>query len=492
MYKTGDSARYLTDGNIEYLSRLDNQLKIRGFRIELGEIEAVLSQHPAVFQTAVIAREDVPGDKRLVAYVVLLEKLASIISDLRNFLKQKLPEYMIPSYFVLVDGLPLSPNGKVDRKALPAPEIAAIAGENTKVAPRTPQEEILALIWAEVLGVEQIGIYDNFFELGGHSLLATQVISRVRTAWAVEIPLRSLFEHPTIAGLAKSVELAQKQEQSIPPLVAIARNQHLPLSFAQQRLWFLNALEPDSAFYNIPIMVRLEGQLNQAALEQSLNEIIQRHEVLRTNFITLDGQPIQVIHSTQNLNLEVLVSAIATREEGVAQTKNETYVLKTETPHPLCDSAPLREINHPPNIQHPEAKQLATQLIQRPFNLASDLLVRATLLRLSQTDHILLLTIHHIVCDGWSIGILAQELAALYQAFCQQLPSPLPNLPIQYADFAVWQRQWLQKDVLESQLAYWQQQLADAPSLLPLPTDRPRPAVKTFAGRIIPLYCLES
>ncbi|BAZ49869.1 amino acid adenylation domain-containing protein [Nostoc sp. NIES-4103] len=488
LYKTGDSARYLTDGNIEYLSRLDNQLKIRGFRIELGEIEAVLSQHPAVFQTAVIAREDVPGDKRLVAYVVLLEKITSAISDLRSFLKQKLPEYMIPAYFVLLDGLPISPNGKVDRKALPAPEIAGIAGENNKIAPRTPQEEILALIWTEVLGIEQIGIHDNFFELGGHSLLATQVISRMRTAWAVEIPLRSLFENPTIAGLAKTVESAQKQEQTIPPLVAIARNQNLPLSFAQQRLWFLNALQPDSAFYNIPIMVRLEGQLNQAALEQSLNEIIQRHEVLRTNFITVDSQPIQIIHPNQNLNVQLL-ELRSQPEKNLAQTTDET-------PHPLCatdtflksgnpptevsSSAPLGDQTH--SIQHPQAQQLATQEIQRPFNLTCDPLVRATLLKLSQTDHILLLVIHHIVCDGWSIGILAQELAALYQAFNQQLPSPLPTLPIQYADFAVWQRQWLQKDVLDPQLAYWQKQLADAPALLPLPTDRPRPAVKTFRG----------
>jgi amino acid adenylation domain-containing protein len=448
LYKTGDLARYLTDGNIEYLGRLDDQVKIRGFRIELGEIEAVLGQHPAVRKTVVIVREDIPGNKRLVAYVVVNQLTAPTIPQLQQFLKQKLPEYMVPSAIVLLDALPLTPNGKIDRRALPAPDAVRSEGEAAYAAPRTPVEEMLAGIWADVLGVNQVGIHDNFFELGGHSLLATQLVSRLRDTFCVELPLRGLFESPTVVELAERIEAVHRSELDLqaPPLLPVSREGKLPLSFAQTRLWFLEQLQPGSA-YNIAAAVRLMGSLHVAALEQSLNEIVQRHETLRTTFTTLSGEPVQVIAPVLALSL------------------------------PLVD---LRQL--PEAQQELEVERLASEEAQRPFDPSIGPLLRATLLQLGEAEHVLLLTMHHIVSDGWSMGVLIRELAALYQAFSTGNPSPLPELPIQYADFAHWQHQWLQGEVLETQLVYWQQQLAGAPAVLELPTDRPRPAVQTFRG----------
>ncbi len=448
LYKTGDLARYRSDGKIEYLGRIDNQVKIRGFRIELAEIEAILSQHADVRQTTVIAREDTPGSPRLVAYLVRHQKSAPTISDLRRFVASKLPEYMIPSAFVFLEALPLTPNGKIDRRALPVPDLTrerAIAF----VAPRTPSEEMLALIWGDVLGVELVGIHDNFFELGGHSLLATQLISRVRTTFGMELPLRSLFQAATIADLAEHIQQWQREVSEIaaPPLRPAARDAALPLSFAQQRLWFLDQLEPNSTLYNMPVAVRLQGQLQLTALEQSFQEIIRRHEALRTNFITQDGQPIQVINPDSFWQVSIL---------------DLRHLSESE-----------RELS---------SQQLATTAAHKPFDLGKEPLVRATLLVLEETEHILLLTMHHIISDGWSMGVIVKELAALYSAFCQGQPSPLAELPIQYADFAVWQRQWLQGDVVASQLSYWQQQLRCAPALLSLPTAGTRPALQTFQG----------
>jgi amino acid adenylation domain-containing protein len=450
LYKTGDLACYQPDGNIEFLGRLDDQVKIRGFRIELGEIEAVLSQHPVVQQSVVVVREDIPGNQQLVAYLVPDKEQARLtVSELRQFLKQQLPEYMAPSAFVTLDSLPLTPNGKVDRRALPGLQMARLEVETTLVAPRTPIEEILALIWTDILGVKQVGIHDNFFELGGHSLLATQVISRVRSTLAVELPLSSLFKNPTVIGLAECVETALSVGQSIvaPPLLPIARSVEMPLSFAQARLWFLDQLEPGNAFYNIPAAVRLSGQLNLAALEQSLNQIISRHEALRTNFVTVNGQPVQVIASTLTLTV------------------------------PVVD---LRQV--PESELERDCQRLANEEAVQPFDLATEPLVRTKLLQLSESEHVLLLTMHHIVSDGWSMGVLVRELAALYEAFCNDSLLVLPELPIQYPDFAVWQQQWLQAEVLESQLGYWKQQLDGASALLELPTDRPRLAVQTFRG----------
>ena len=278
LYKTGDLARYRPDGNIEFLGRSDHQVKIRGFRIELGEIEGTLGQHPAVREAIVQVQEDGSGEKRLVAYVAAEEEARPTANELRGFLKDKLPEHMVPAVFVLLDAFPLTANGKVDRRALPTPEGRRPELDEAFVACRTPTEELLADIWRQVLGVERVGIYDNFFQLGGHSLLATQVVSRIREAFQVEMPLRRLFETPTVAGLAESIEGGRGTGLQAPPIVPVPRDGELPLSFAQQRLWFIDQLEPGSSVYNFPAAVRLKGPLNLVALKQSLNEIVKRHE----------------------------------------------------------------------------------------------------------------------------------------------------------------------------------------------------------------------
>ncbi|MGA3164142.1 MAG: amino acid adenylation domain-containing protein [Verrucomicrobiota bacterium] len=449
MYKTGDLACYRPDGNIEFLGRADHQVKIRGFRIELGEIEAVLGQHPAVREAVVVAREDSPGEKRLVAYVVAEREPLPTTTDLRNFLKEKLPEYMVPAVFVLLDALPLMPNGKIDRRALPSPDRSRPELDKAFVAPRTPTEELLAEIWAQLLDLERVGVHDNFFDLGGHSLLATQLVSRMREAFQVEIPLRRLFEVPTVAGLAESIEAARQAGPNLlaPPILPVPRNGDLALSFAQQRLWFFDQLEPGLSAYNIPAAVRLKGPLNLAALEQSLNEIVKRHESLRTTFGKVEGRPTQVIAPSLTIKL------------------------------PVVD---LRKL--PASERETEVRRWVTAEAQRPFDLSQGPLVRGTVLRLGDEEHVGLLTMHHIVSDGWSTGILVREMATLYVAFCAGGSSPLPALPIQYADFAHWQRQWLQGEVLETQIAYWKKQLAGAPALIDLPTDHPRPAVQTFRG----------
>ena len=447
LYKTGDRARYLSDGNIECLGRSDYQVKIRGFRIELGEIEVAVRQHPAVREAVVLARADASGEKRLLAYVVG-ERGLPTGSELRSFLKEKLPEHMVPAAFVPLDALPLTPNGKVDRHALPASDRTRPELEKEFIAPRTPAEEIVAEIWTQVLGIERVGTYDNFFELGGHSLLATQVVSRMREAFGVEIPLRRLFEVPTVAGLAESIEVARRSGRNLqaPAILPVPRDGDLPLSFAQQRLWFIDQLEPGNSAYNFPAAVRLKGPLNVVALEQSVNEIVKRHEALRTTFATVDGRPVQVIVPTLTLRAPVLN---------------------------------LQELSE--SEREGEVRRLVIEEAQRPFNLARGPLLRITLLRLAEEEHVGLLTMHHIVSDGWSTGILIRELALLYEAFSCGRSSPLPELPIQYADFAHWQRQRLQGEVLETQLSYWKRQLVDAPRL-ELPTDHPRPAVQTFRG----------
>ena len=447
LYRTGDLARYLPDGNIEYLGRSDHQVKVRGFRIELGEIEGVLRQHPAVLETVVQAQGDRAGEQRLVAYVIAADKTSRPgAAELRGFLADKLPEYMVPALFVALDKLPLTANGKVDRLALRIPDGLHAELEETFVAGRTPNEELLAEIWGAVLGVERVGIHDNFFQLGGHSLLATQVVSRIRDAFKVEMPLRRLFESPTVAGLAESIEQSRGMGLQAPPMVPVARGGELPLSFAQQRLWFIDRLEPGSSVYNFPAAVRLTGPLNVAALEQSLDEIVRRHEALRTTFAIVDGRPVQVIAPLLRLTL------------------------------PVVDLQML-----PERDRELEVKRLAIEEAQRPFDLAEGPLLRATVLRLGEHEHVGLLTMHHIVADGWSTGILIRELAILYESYCSARPSPLPELTIQYADFAHWQREWLTGEILESQLIYWKQHLAGAP-LLELPTDHPRPATQTFRG----------
>jgi amino acid adenylation domain-containing protein len=369
---------------------------------------------------------------------------------LRDYLQHKLPEYMIPAAFVALEALPLTPNGKVDRRALPAPDGSQRGGSHGYVAPRTPEEELLAGIWESVLRIDRVGIHDNFFELGGHSLLATQVISRMRDALVVELPLSRLFEAPTVAGLIAHVNRLREERSNevIPPLAPTTRDGPPPLSFAQERLWFFDQFEPQNAAYNIPWVLRLEGRLNVSALERSLQELVRRHEVLRTSFASRNGQPQLTLHDAGEFQLIVtdLQNLPASEREGTA------------------------------------LHLAATQALQ-PFDLAHDLMLRARLWRTGEREQILALTVHHIAADGWSFGVLFRELAALYHAFASDQPVALPELPVQYADFAVWQRGWLQGPALDRQLAYWKDQLADAPAVLELPTDFPRPAAQTYRGR---------
>jgi amino acid adenylation domain-containing protein len=468
LYKTGDLVRYLPDGNIEFLNRIDFQVKIRGFRIELGEIEAALNQHPQVQQTLVIQREDRPGDKYLTAYIVpeVVSKTEALsINELRLFLKQQLPEYMIPTAFVILDVFPLTPNGKIDRRALKVPNLEANR-ETAFVPPRNPTEEIVASIMATIVGpervgLERVGINDNFFELGGHSLLATQVISRLQTAFQVELPLRCIFESPTVAQLSEviltkielaEVEPAESQKDiglKIPPILPVDREKNLPSSWAQQRLWFLHQLESESTAYTIPFALKMSGKLNVNALEQALQKIVQRHEVLRTRFHFVSNQLVQVIVPHLTLTLPVV----------------DFQADFTNLPNPW------QELEH-----------LALSLAKKPFDLAVDSVIRVALWQLSPEEHVLLVLIHHIAGDAWSLGVFTRELSAHYQAIHNGTSSLLPELSIQYADFAVWQRQWLSEQVIEHHLSYWKQQLASASTLLALPTDRPRPAVQTFRG----------
>ena len=443
LYRTGDLVRYDAAGQLEFVDRVDQQVKVRGSRIELGEIEAVLRRHAQV-SAAVVVLNEADGDKRLVAYVVSEVEA----HELREYLKARLPDYMVPSFFVALNDLPLLPNGKLNRRALPAPESMVLA-ETKYVAPRTATEELLAGLWARVLRVNRVGINDNFFALGGHSLLATQVIARVRDAFRQEVALRSLFEQPTVAGLAQIIEVAQREGHGLeaPPLIGVSREEDLPLSFAQQRLWFLDQLEPGNSFYNIPAAVRLRGVLNVAALERTLSEVVRRHEALRTHFMAVDGEPVQVIEAAAPLPLEVL------------------------------DLSALEE-----EPREAEVLRLAQLEASQPFDLWRGPLLRVGLLRLGKEEHVALVTMHHIVSDGWSIGVFINEVATLYAAYVRGDESPLEELPIQYADFAHWQRGWLQGEVLAAQLDYWRAELADAPTVIDLPIDKPRPPIQTYRG----------
>ena len=449
LYRTGDLARYRPDGNIEFAGRRDQQVKIRGYRIELGEIEARLLDYPAVQDAIVLVQESHTGDMLVVAYVVTREN-GQNTSALRAFLKERLPEYMIPSVTVVLTQFPLTPNGKVDRKALPMPDMIGQLGHQY-VAPRTPTEELLAGIWADVLQVARVGVLDNFFEVGGHSLLATQVMSRLPKLLRVELPLRTLFEAPTVAQLAEVVEAKTGKSYEIEanriPLIPVERGGELPLSFAQQRLWVLAQLDPDSPAYNIPVALRVLGPLDMAALQQSFDEVVRRHEVLRTTFKVNDGEPVQVIAPSLSIPL------------------------------------PVVDLQHvPEQDRQAAADRLAAAEAQRPFDLHYGPMLRVNALRLSPVEHVLLLTVHHIASDAWSAHVLVREVTALYGAFVEQRPSPLTDLPIQYADFAQWQRTWLSGPVLDRELAYWKKILSGDLPLLSLPTDHARRAVQQSPG----------
>ena len=450
IYKTGDIVRSTSAGQIEFIGRADNQVKLRGYRVELGEIDVALRQHPQIWDVLTMLRTDETGTDRLIAYVIAHNQLTE--PHLREFVQTSLPEQMLPSAYVFLDSFPLTTNGKIDRTKLPLPEQHQPELQAPSNAAMSPIEEILLHIWQDLLGLTSISLSDNFFHLGGHSLLATQLMARIQATLQVEISLRTLFAASTITQLAAQIERALRDEQrvTIPPLVPVSRTEHLPLSFAQQRLWFLDQLEPGSTSYLNPRALRLTGKLDQRALEQSLGALIERHETLRTTFQEQQRQARQIIHPAQTFQL------------------------------PVIDLQGLS-----PEAREQTARLLARQEAQQPCNLAQGPLLRIYVLNLQEDERAVLLTMHHIVTDGWSIDIFMRELTTLYQAAMQGKEAHLPALPIQYADFALWQRQWLQGDVLENQLAYWRRQLSNAPNFT-LPSDYPRPLTLSYRGAVHP------
>ena len=447
IYRTGDLGRKLPDGCLVHLGWKDLQVNIRGHRVEVAEVETGLLNHPGVKEVAVVGREHWSGEIRLAAALVPVEKAALCVDDLRKFLKDRLPDHMIPSAFMLLDALPLGPNGKVDRRALPSPDwlSAQIAGNH--VAARTELEEFIAGLWQETLSLDIVGIHDNFFDLGGHSLLLGQIVSKLQAAFKINVALGDFFEQPTVRALAEIVRTALGVKEGFDtPIVSVSRPDRLPLSFAQERLWFLHQLEPDTAAYNIPTATLIEGRLNVDAFNEALNEVVRRHEALRTTFAVTDGQPAQVILSELRLALPVVDLSNLSKAESEAK-----------------------------------ARQLVIEYAQRPFNLSEAPLLRVILLKLTDDKHVFV-TVHHIVADAWSIGVLFNEISILYDIYSGRRSSPLPDLPVQYADFAVWQRQRLQGETLESQISYWKKQLGDNLPIAELPADRPRPVRETFRG----------
>jgi len=451
LYQTGDRVRYSAAGQLEFLGRMDQQLKLRGYRIEPGEIETALRAHAGVEQALVLLREAGAEPPRLVAYVQPSGAQKVSGSELRGLLQQQLPAYMVPSALVLLEQLPRTASGKVDRAALPEP--GQFQSESF-VAPRNPLEELVAEIWSQVLKLPQVGVADNFFHLGGHSLLATQVISRVREVFGVEVSLRRLFEEPTLRDFSRTIEDGLLDESGVKPpalkrLEAAEREQWrggLPLSFAQQRLWFLDQLQPDSVSYNVPQAVRLKGELGIEALERALSKVVRRHEVLRTRFVSVGGEPRQEVLPAADVKLAV---------------------------------TDLRKIAG--SDQEAELERLVREEAQVPFDLSRGPVLRAVLYQLAEDEHILQITIHHIVGDGWSIGVLIRELCILYEAAKKGERASLPELPIQYADFAIWQREYLQGETLQYHVDYWKRELAGT-TPLQLPTDNRRPQLQRFRG----------
>jgi len=442
LYKTGDLARWRKDGNLEYLGRLDHQVKLRGFRIELGEIETTLTQHETVREAVVVLIKD-DGNPRLAAYVTLTTPTDDTASVLRTWLKARLPDYLIPAHIMVLEQLPLTPNGKIDRNALPAPDLAP--PPEVLKEPQSEVEHLLSQIWSEVLGYDITNTNTDFFEAGGHSLLATQLVSRIRERFAVEMPLKTVFEHARLQEQADWLAHQQRGTR-LPPLTPLAEGEPLVLSFAQLRLWFLAQLEGPSATYNMPTALRLSGELSVQALQQTFVNLIEHHLNLRLCFPEVDGQA-------------------------------TVQVLAVYNPLRLIDLSTLPL----PQQQH-VANHLIAASAMAPFDLSTGPLMRVLLLKLKAHEHLLLFNMHHIISDGWSISVLVRQWSEWYEASIQNLTLPLPARSIQYPDYAVWQRNWLQGELLERQLTYWKEQLAGAPALLELPTDYPRPAVMTYQG----------
>ncbi|MEK6586975.1 MAG: condensation domain-containing protein, partial [Nitrospirota bacterium] len=448
LYRTGDLARYRADGNVEFLGRVDQQVKLRGYRIELGEIEYVLSNFPGVHHAAVLLREDKRDQQRLVGYIAGELSLNARLEEVRRFLTTRLPHYMVPSIILWLETMPLSATGKVNRHALPAPETTT-GQVAPRVAPRNQVEESLAELWKSVLQVPEAGIYDHFFEQGGHSLLATQLVSRIRELFEVDVSLPALFERPTIAALAQEVaRLRQKDQQAsvMPPITPVPRDQPLPLSYSQQRMWLMYQLAPESTAYNMPFASRQMGRLNKSALRSTVDAICNRHEAFRTTFMMKGDGPAQTIHPFRPPHWVEVDLTQRPREERQQQ-----------------------------------AAELVEQEANQQFDLEQGPLARFLLIEIEPEDHVLVLTMHHIIGDQWSFGVIGQEFAFFYNAFCRgDIPSAKP-IPLQYADYAVWQRRCLTDDWLSTQSDYWQKKLAGL-SKLSLPTDYPRPVVQTFNG----------
>ena len=444
MYRTGDLARWRADGVLEFRGRADEQVKIRGFRVEPGELEVVLAGHPEVAQAVVTVREDTPGDKRLAAYLVSADSDGDgdggLTARVLEYTARRLPEYLRPSAIMVLGALPLTANGKVDRKALPAPDYAA-AATGAGRGPQTAVEEIICGLFADVLGVLNVGAEDDFFALGGHSLLAVRLVSRVRSVLGAEVPVRALFGAPTPAGLAGWLEQAGPARLALGPRPRLGA---VPLSFAQQRLWFIGQFEGPSPVYNTPVAVRLEGELDAGALEAALGDVIGRHQVLRTIFPAVDGEPCQQVIGMAEVGWRLPVTAVA----------------------------------------QDELAGVAAAVAGQPFDLTAEIPVRARLLRVAGDVHVLVIVIHHIATDGWSAGVLTQDLSAAYWARLRGQPPGWGVLPVQYADYAIWQRELLgdQGDpgsLLSGQVALWRDALAGLPPELALPADRPRPPVPT-------------
>ncbi|HEX2210504.1 MAG TPA: amino acid adenylation domain-containing protein [Longimicrobium sp.] len=445
MYRTGDLGRGGADGLVDCLGRTDHQVKVRGYRVELGEVEEALRRHPAVADAAATVREDAPGDRLLAGYVVLDGGAEASSAALKAFLKDRLPEYMVPTFIVALDELPRLPNGKVDRGALPAPEAG---GERSYVAPRTPAEDAVCRVWAEVLGAERVGVEDDFFELGGHSLRATQVVSRLRQAFGAELAPFAVFELRTPAELARAVERGGAADEALPTLVPVDRDQPIPLSFSQRAIWFFQELSPGMRSYNFQAAIRFHGALDVPALEAALEEIVRRHEIFRTVFRSIDGEPRQLVQEPWPVRLPV------TDLRGVPEARRQA-----------------------------ELDRILRDEFLKPFHLGELPLIRWTLYRTADDAHVLAAVEHHFVHDGWSFGVFLRELAALYSAFTQGAPSPLPRPEVQFADYAVWQRAWMRSGEAARQLAWWKETLAGLPPVLELPADRPRPAEMSFRGR---------
>ncbi|MBP0020803.1 MAG: amino acid adenylation domain-containing protein [Cyanobacteria bacterium SBLK] len=450
LYRTGDWVRYRSDGNVEFLGRIDTQVKIRGFRVELSEIEIAIAQHPEVEAAVVTAREVIINegdrvDKRLVAYLVPRHP-GRIPQQLPEFYQEKLPDYMRPAAVVLLERLPLTPNGKIDRKALPDPDWKHPNLDTPYVAPRNEIEAQVLTIWIEILGIDRIGIHDRLFDLGGHSLTATRILGRVYDRFLVKLPLDRLFEKPTIAHLVDLIEQSIPTEDRTLSIQSIPKVGYLPVSFAQERVYFLEKLATNRA-YQFQASLRFKGHLQIEALQQSFEEIVRRHEIFRTTFVEVDGRPWQVVRPAPEVELPVVDI------QGIPESDRET-----------------------------EVQRLILEAVQKPFDVTRLPLVRQTLVKLSDREHILIYIEHHMVHDGWSFNIFLRELTTLYKAFSSGKPSPLPEPTLQFADFARWQRQWVQGDGAKQQLLYWQKKLSGSLPLLELPCDRPRPTEQTYQG----------